>query len=102
MSGYRYRITVEPVSDNDDQNNQQPPLIFEVENHDNILEIEERLQTASTLNLNSKEEVSAFAIGLKLFSETMLKNRKNPIFEPLQDGFKAFMKGLKGQAKKDA
>ena len=41
------------------------------------------------------EAHAAFAVGLKLFSEVMMENRKHPLFEPLRDSFKAFMIGLK-------
>lgn len=42
-----------------------------------------------------QEKSAAFAVGLKLFSEVMIENRKHPVFAPLRDAFKAFMVGLK-------
>ncbi|MEN8764598.1 DUF3861 family protein, partial [Wenyingzhuangia sp.] len=36
-----------------------------------------------------------FAIGLKLFSEVMLKNKDNPLFEEFRPAFSALMKKIK-------
>lgn len=36
-----------------------------------------------------------FAVGLKLFSEVLLQNRKNPLFEDIAPAFRDFMKKLK-------
>ncbi|MBN7803699.1 DUF3861 family protein, partial [Algoriphagus aestuariicola] len=41
------------------------------------------------------EQSAAFAVGLKLFSEVMIENRKHPVFAPLREAFKEFMVGLK-------
>jgi hypothetical protein len=47
-------------------------------------------------NLFANDEQSTeFALGLKLFSEVMLKNRQHPIFEDLLPAFKVFMEKLK-------
>jgi hypothetical protein len=62
-------------------------------NHDDVLEIVRRMQ-AKPLFTNA-EEAAEFAIGLKLFSEVMLRHRTNPLFEELAPAFGAFMKKLK-------
>ena len=60
-------------------------LEFEFENHDNIFNIIDILK-AKNLFDNNNESVE-FAVGLKLFSEVMLKNRKHELFEFYRPGF---------------
>ena len=94
MPGHRFRITVEALSDRKGAPVEKTPLVFEVENHDDILDIVERIQGREDLAFG-QEKSAAFAVGLKLFSEVMIENRKHPVFAPLRDAFKAFMVGLK-------
>ena len=44
---------------------------------------------------NSEEESTEFALGLKLFTEVMLRNKKHPLFEDLRPHIVDFMKKLK-------
>ncbi|RYF65027.1 MAG: DUF3861 family protein [Cytophagaceae bacterium] len=62
-------------------------------NHDEIFSIIERLQAKNPFNDSS--QATEFAIGLKLFSEVMLRNRNHPLFEELLPAFGSFMKQLK-------
>ncbi|MFA1239707.1 DUF3861 domain-containing protein [Serratia odorifera] len=94
MPGHRFRITVEALTDRQGKPVEKTPLVFEVENHDDILGIVERIQPRQDLNFG-EEKSAAFAVGLKLFSEVMIENRKHPLFLPLRDAFKDFMIGLK-------
>lgn len=100
MPGYRYRITVEPLTDRKGEEMNKAPVIFEVEDHDEILGIIERLQAREDLDFG-KDKTAAFAVGLKLFSETMMENRKHPLFEPLRGTFKDFMINLKKGSPRD-
>ena len=68
-------------------------LEFEFENHDNIFNIIDILK-AKNLFDNNNESVE-FAVGLKLFSEVLLKNRKHELFEDFFPHFSDFMKKLK-------
>jgi len=68
-------------------------LEFEFENHDNIFNIIDILK-AKNLFDNNNESVE-FAVGLKLFSEVLLKNRKHELFEGFFPHFSDFMKKLK-------
>ena len=68
-------------------------LEFEFENHDNIFNIIDILK-AKNLFDNNNESVE-FAVGLKLFSEVMLKNRKHELFEDFFPHFSHFMIKLK-------
>ena len=67
-------------------------MAFNVGNHDDILAIVERMQQAK---LFDKDATAAFAVGLKLFGETLLENRQHPLFELLLPQFGQFMKHLK-------
>ena len=68
---------------------------FEFENHDNILNLIE--QTTNNKRFESESENTEFILGLKLFSEVMLRNRSNPLFEEFLPAFGVFMKKLKGK-----
>ncbi|EKN4134035.1 DUF3861 domain-containing protein [Yersinia enterocolitica] len=100
MSGYRYRITIEPLTDRKGEPLDKEPVTFEAENHDEILGIIERLQAREDLDFG-KEKTAAFALGLKLFSETMMENRKHPVFAPLRTAFMDFMTNLKKGSTRD-
>ena len=69
-----------------------PPLIFTVTNHDDLLEIASKTRALQAV---PDEESSEFAIGLKLFSEVLIRHRKSPLFESLWPHFGDFMKRLK-------
>jgi hypothetical protein len=93
-TGYRYKVTVEPIADRHGEPIEKPAVTFEVENHDEILSIIERIQGRADLGFD-QEEAAAFATGLKLFSEVMIKNKSHPLFEPMRPAFLEFMKRLK-------
>lgn len=94
MPGHRFRITVEALNDRKGEPVDKAPLSFEVENHDDILGIVERIKAREDLNFGDNNS-AAFAVGLKLFSEVMIENHKHPVFAPLREAFKEFMMGLK-------
>ena len=87
---YRYRVTVEALSENPEQ----PSLTFEVVNHDDIPSIARRLSGKVAMD---EDATKAFAVGLKLFGETILQNRENPLFVEIRPAFVEFMKKLKQQ-----
>jgi len=68
-------------------------LGIEFDNHDEIFGIIERIKSKNIFTTES--EAIQFALGLKLFTEIKLKNRKNPLFEELNEVFPVFMKKLK-------
>lgn len=88
----RYRITLEQVSARTD-GPIPTPIDLTFDNHDNVFSIIEYLQQKDPFN--DQQEATQFAIGLKMFSEVMLKNKNNPLFEDLMPCFGAFMKKLK-------
>ena len=50
MPGHRFNITVEALSDRQGNPVEKAPLSFEVSNHDDILEIVERIRARDDLN----------------------------------------------------
>jgi len=68
-------------------------LEFTIENHDDIIQLIEN-------NINSNmfpddAESQSFILGLKLFSEVMMKNRDMELFGDFYPEFGKFMKKLK-------
>lgn len=69
------------------------PIEFEFGNHDNIFNIIERMKKRN--RFKTEQDSVEFAIGLKLFSEVMLKNKDNPLFEEFRPAFGGLMKKIK-------
>ncbi|SQI36177.1 Domain of Uncharacterised Function with PDB structure [Leminorella richardii] len=92
MPSHKYRVTLEPL--NDSGESVESPVTFEVENHDDIIKIVNMLKTREDIGFDEQTTLE-FTVGLKLFSEVMMKHRKHWLFEPLKDSFKSFMMGLK-------
>ncbi|MDA0178073.1 MULTISPECIES: DUF3861 domain-containing protein [Mesoflavibacter] len=86
-----YKITLEEV-ELKDESNPSGTLQFEFENHDNILQILDRIQQKNIFDDATNKE---FVVGLKLFSEVVIKNRKHPLFNIFLPHFGDFMKQLK-------
>ena len=71
-------------------------ITFTATNHDELTEIVRRMQDAG---LFPPDEAAAFAIGLKLFGETMLLHRDSALFTEMRPHFMDFMKKLKASLK---
>ena len=92
---HRFRVTVEPL---DAADAHPEPLQFEVENHDDVVAIAHRMEGRFDLDqANSR----AFAIGLKLFGEVVLKNRTREPFSQIRPAMAEFMKAVKRPATVD-
>ena len=89
----RYHLTLKllQTAHGDTAPEKQMELTFE--NHDEIFDIIERIQNKDPFE--NKQQATEFALGLKLFSEVMIKNRKNSLFDELSTAFPVFMKKLK-------
>ena len=92
-SAHVYRITLEQVSSKNDETPMQTPLKFEFGNHDDIFSIIEKMKQRDLFN--QANESTEFALGLKLFSEVILKNKSHPLFEEIYPALGSFMKKLK-------
>lgn len=95
---HSYRITVQNLTPVPSANT-APSITFEVTNHDEILGLVERVAARGFL---PDDEAAEFTVGLKLFSEVMLRHRRDPLFADLFPHFSAFMKRLKGDAPSEA
>ncbi|MBD0368446.1 MAG: DUF3861 domain-containing protein [Flavisolibacter sp.] len=88
-----HRITLELLATAKGETGNREPLQLEFDNHDEIFFIIERIQNKNLFQ--NKQQAAEFAIGLKMFSEVMLKNRGLPLFEEFAPAFRNFMKKLK-------
>lgn len=89
----KYKLNLELLATTKVEGTVYSPIELEFDNHDNIFTIIERMKQR---NLFQTENQSIeFAIGLKMFSEVMLKNRDNPLFSDFSPAFREFMKKLK-------
>jgi hypothetical protein len=80
MSAHQFQITVNYLGGKHAGPDLHEPLVFEAGNHDDIIGIIETVQRA---NLFDRDTSAALVLGMKLFSEVMLKNRKDPLFQPI-------------------
>jgi hypothetical protein len=70
-------------------------LNLEFDNHDDIFNIFEVVKSKQIFE--DENTATEFALGLKLFTEVMLKNKHHPLFEDLRPAIIEFMKKLKAQ-----
>ncbi|HEX6958027.1 MAG TPA: DUF3861 domain-containing protein [Ferrovibrio sp.] len=96
MQGHRYRVTVEHLAAPRNDQPVQPPLSFEVINHDEIIGIVERARAGGEFE---EEEAAAMAVGLKLFTEVMLKRRSDPLFAEFEPAMRSFIGKLKARTR---
>lgn len=91
---YRYRVTLEPIGQE-----QVAPLVFEVENHDDIVGVFGKMEGQVEL---SRDERASLAVGLKLFSEVVLHHRTTApfasIFAPLREFIGELKKSRRGDS----
>ena len=91
----RYRLTLELIHTAKEEDSSYEPLQLEFDNHDEIFSIIKKLQEKDPFQ--NKQQATEFAIGLKMFSEVMLKNKNLELFEEFGPAFGAFMKKLKSK-----
>jgi Domain of Unknown Function with PDB structure (DUF3861) len=90
--GHRFLVTVESIED--DKNTATRMLVFEHENHDDIIDVAVRVRERSGL---APDDAAATAIGLKLLGEAMLRAKHDPLFDLLRAPILLFIKTLKGR-----
>lgn len=95
MKQHQYRVTVEHLADQNGNNSiYMQPIQFEVGNHDDIYSVIARARARARGDFD-QNTATAFAVGLKLFSEVMLEHKENPLFNKFKPHFKEFMLTLK-------
>jgi len=92
MNSYRYRVTVEKLSDAKGQPVHGQSLSFYTANHDDILAMVARLQAKLPLDAGT---AASLGVGLKLFSEVSLMRRNDPMFAQILPALSEFIQQLK-------
>lgn len=90
---HQYKLTLEYLENNNGESMNMTPVELKFDNHDDIFKIVQMQQERNLFG--DTNQSTEFVIGLKLFTEVMLKNRNNPLFEDLLPAFNTFMKKLK-------
>lgn len=92
MKSHLYRVTIEHLEDSKGNATESIPLIFETRHHEDIFKIVETMKGKVDFD---EADAMAFAVGLKLFSGVLLKNKDDALFEQFKPHFADFMKALK-------
>ncbi|MBQ7625672.1 MAG: DUF3861 domain-containing protein [Rhodocyclaceae bacterium] len=92
---HAYRITLEALPEAPGQAAPHAPVTLPLTCHDDLFAIVDSAQTRGDL---PPADAAVFALGLKLFSEVMLRHRNAPLFRAFHPQFAAFMKTLKSGA----
>jgi len=87
---HRYSILIQEVNEDATRGKS---VDFEFDNHDDILEVIEKSKKAA--RFDNENDNTQFVVGIKLFSEIMLKNKENTLFEEILPAFRDFMQKLK-------
>lgn len=97
MAKHTFKVTVEAVSDNHGNPVSAEPVTFTAENHDDIFALVDRI------GARGDDKRLAFFLGLKLFGETLLEDKDNPLYKDIFPAFLSFMKDFKAaqKAKRD-
>ncbi|MEG9436891.1 DUF3861 domain-containing protein [Edaphobacter sp. HDX4] len=98
MNSYRYRVTVEKLSDAKGEAVHGQSLSFYTANHDDILAIVERVQAKFPMDAGT---AASLGVGLKLFSEVTLTRRNDPLFAQIRPALSEFIQQLKQLPEKD-
>lgn len=90
----KYHLQLKEISLKDDSAGDKE-LDFDFENHDDLFKIFEVIKSKNIFE--DENTAHEFALGLKLFTEVMLKKKQHPLFEDLRPAIMEFMKKLKSQ-----
>ncbi len=94
---HSYQVTLAPLVVAGRADGEAPPaLVFTHHNHDDLVQIVERVRRASGLDADS---AAATALGLKLLAGVMLSERDNPLFDVLRQPLGEFIQTLKALSK---
>lgn len=89
-----YQIDLKEIKLKDGTEGSQT-LNFEFDNHDDLFKIFDMIRSKNIFD--SEQTSNEFALGLKLFTEVIIKNKENPLFDELRPAIMDFMKKLKSQ-----
>ncbi|MBB5575365.1 DUF3861 domain-containing protein [Rhizobium paranaense] len=88
---YTYRITVERL-EGDIPSAADKALVFEATNHDDLFKVLSMVREKQMLPC---DETAEFTVGLKLFTEVLLRHRSDTPFKELFPHIGSFMNSLK-------
>ncbi|RYY56295.1 MAG: DUF3861 family protein [Chitinophagaceae bacterium] len=88
----QYKLELHEVAQKDGTPGSQV-IELEFNNHDSIFELLALVQANPRFETPGQD--ARFLLGLKLFSEVMLNNRRHPLFEEFAPAFTEFMKKYK-------
>lgn len=91
---HRYRITLEHLATPREDMERHAPLVFEDCNHDDIFRIVELQRRGG--RFASEDEAAAFALGLKLLSEAVLRNRQYPLPAAAESAYRGLHPAAQG------
>lgn len=94
---YKYRVNL--ISINNEDENGVKGLDFEIANHDDLFRLLTLVQGKLGLDVDQEQ---GFLIGLKMFSEVLIKNRQNPLFIQMKQSMGEIMSILKNHIKKSS
>lgn len=90
----RYEVKLAVIDDRGNDDQKATTLAFEVQNHDDLFVIAERVRRGSAL---SDSDANALTVGLKLFAGVMLAHPQLPMFVEVRPTVQAFIRNLKTQ-----
>jgi Domain of Unknown Function with PDB structure (DUF3861) len=99
MNSYRYKVTVEALTDGKGESTEGRTLSFEAANHDDILGIVERMRARLPFD---EDTIASLGVGLKLFSGVTLTQRNDPMFAMIGPALKEFSRHLKQRSSAEA
>ena len=85
MNAHQYRIMLEYLGGKHAGSELHAPLTFHADNHDDLFDIIQRVQQADMFDPDTS---AALALGMKPFSEVMLKHRQDPLFAPILTAYR--------------
>lgn len=88
----QYNIQIQEVALKDGSEPSKS-LELTIQNHDNIFDLIDRVKESELFE--QKSDNVEMLLGIKLFSEVMLRNRTNPLFSEFAPAFREFMKKYK-------
>lgn len=94
MREHRYRVTLEHLATPKEGAEVHAAIDFETGNHDDLFVIIDKVRSRAQFDADT---AASLALGLKLFTEVMLKNRGNPLFADISQPMREFIQKLKAQ-----
>ena len=94
MREHRYRITLEHLATPKQGEPTNAAIGFETGNHDDLFAIIGKVRGRGQFD---GDTAASLALGLKLFTEVMLKSRCDPLFAEIQQPMRDFIQKLKAR-----